>query len=175
MAFIVREEGKIRLVGMPEPEQNEGASSGIVSSLIGAGMEALAAKKGPKEQKKPIVRSPSPKPKATAKPAEESLKIHRNKREIVIPTAVQKTAVIRDFIRRFFRLAAFDGRGALAAGGRSDVFKKAVPLSCQLLLRKLGSAFGHKEYGSFEKRISRFPYFDCLAVDSSYHKAPPVI
>lgn len=51
MAFIVREEGKIRLVGMPEPEQNEGASSGIVSSLIGAGMEALAAKKAKKNEK----------------------------------------------------------------------------------------------------------------------------
>lgn len=51
MAFIVREEGKIRLVGMPEPEQNEGASSGIVSSLIGAGMEALAAKKAQKNEK----------------------------------------------------------------------------------------------------------------------------
>lgn len=51
MAFIVREEGKIRLVGMPEPEQNEGTSSGIVSSLIGAGMEALAEKKAKKNEK----------------------------------------------------------------------------------------------------------------------------
>ncbi len=173
MAFIVREEGKIRLVGMPEPEQNEGASSGIVSSLIGAGMEALAAKKAQKNEK-PIVRSPSPKPKATAKPAEESLKNPPKQKRNSYSDGGPKTAVIRILYGGSFALRRLTAAALLRQAGVPTSLK-SCSIELSLLLRKLGSAFGHKEYGSFEKRVSRFPYFDCLAVDSSYHKAPPVI
>lgn len=51
MAFIVREEGKIRLVGMPEPEQNEGASSGIRFLSYRSGHGGSCGEKGPKERK----------------------------------------------------------------------------------------------------------------------------
>ena len=47
MAFIVREESGIKIVGIPDGDEKS-QRSGLFSGLIGAGMEALAAKKAAK-------------------------------------------------------------------------------------------------------------------------------
>ena len=53
VAFIVKEEGKINIVGVPEDGEESGsAASGILSGLLSTGLSALAAKKAQKGDKK---------------------------------------------------------------------------------------------------------------------------
>ena len=70
MAFIVREDA---LWVCPSPSKTRGRPRESFP-LLSERAWRLLRRKRPKRTKKPIVRSPSPKPKATAKPAEESLK-----------------------------------------------------------------------------------------------------
>ena len=53
MAFVVKQEGKISIVGVPEGGEESGsAASGLVSGLLNAGLGALAAKRAQKAEKK---------------------------------------------------------------------------------------------------------------------------
>lgn len=53
VAFVVKQEGKISIVGVPEGGEESGsAASGLVSGLLSAGLGALAAKRAQKAEKK---------------------------------------------------------------------------------------------------------------------------
>lgn len=53
VAFIVKQEGRINIVGVPEGGEESGsAASGMLSGLLSAGLSALAAKKAQKAIKK---------------------------------------------------------------------------------------------------------------------------
>lgn len=53
VAFIVKQEGRINIAGVPEGGEESGsAASGMLSSLLSAGLSALAAKKAQKSDKK---------------------------------------------------------------------------------------------------------------------------